>query len=132
MFSLCPLEVNLHTYLTTWLSLCPVGIFFGFFTILWLKSKTKNKVQTIKCAILKSTHIKMYNIIKEMRKVGKDLSWFTLWLRWLGGLFLFLFLDKWIESTIVQLIRGVVVSTGTKDKKNIAISIKVKWGYFDI
>jgi len=29
-FSLCPLEVNLHTYLTTWLSSCPIGIFFGF------------------------------------------------------------------------------------------------------
>jgi len=33
-FSLCPLEVNLHTYLTTWLSSCPVGIFFGFLTII--------------------------------------------------------------------------------------------------
>ena len=30
IFFLCPLEVNLHTYLTTWLSSCPVGIFFGF------------------------------------------------------------------------------------------------------
>ena len=29
-FSLCPSEVNLHTYLTTWLSSCPVGIFVGF------------------------------------------------------------------------------------------------------
>ena len=29
-FSFCPLEVNLNTYLTTWLSLYPVGIFFGF------------------------------------------------------------------------------------------------------
>ena len=34
MFSLCPLEVNLHTYLTTWLSSCPVRIFFGFLTII--------------------------------------------------------------------------------------------------
>ena len=30
VFFLCPLEVNLHTYLTTWLCPCPVGIFFGF------------------------------------------------------------------------------------------------------
>jgi len=30
VFSLCPLEVNLHTYLTTWLSSCLMGIFFGF------------------------------------------------------------------------------------------------------
>jgi len=27
-FSLCPLEVNIHTYLTTWLNSCPVGVFF--------------------------------------------------------------------------------------------------------
>ena len=30
VFPLCPLEVNLHTYLTTWLSSCLVGTFFGF------------------------------------------------------------------------------------------------------
>jgi len=30
VFSLCPSEVNLHTYLTTWLSSFPVGIFLGF------------------------------------------------------------------------------------------------------
>ena len=29
-FSLCPCEVNLHTYLTTWLNSCPVRIFLGF------------------------------------------------------------------------------------------------------
>ena len=29
-FSLCPSEVNLHTYLTTWLSSFPVRIFIGF------------------------------------------------------------------------------------------------------
>ena len=33
-FSLCPLEVNIHNYLTIWLSSCPVGIFFGFITII--------------------------------------------------------------------------------------------------
>ena len=54
--SLCPLEVNLHAYLTTWLSSCPVGIFFEFLTIFYLKQKLINKVQPIKCTILKSTH----------------------------------------------------------------------------
>ena len=39
VFSLCPLDVNLHTYLTTWLSSCPVRIFFGFLTIFLLKNK---------------------------------------------------------------------------------------------
>ena len=34
VFSLCPLEVYLHTYLTTWLSSCPVKIFLGFLTII--------------------------------------------------------------------------------------------------
>ena len=34
VFSLCPLEVNLHTYLTSWLSSCLVEIFFGFLTII--------------------------------------------------------------------------------------------------
>ena len=29
-FSLYPLELNIHTNLTTWLSSCPVRIFFGF------------------------------------------------------------------------------------------------------
>ena len=37
-FSLCPLEVNLHTFLTTWLSSCVVGIFFGFLTIIVKKN----------------------------------------------------------------------------------------------
>jgi len=37
VFSIFPLEVNLHTYLTTWLSSCPVGILFGFLTIFCLK-----------------------------------------------------------------------------------------------
>jgi len=35
--SLYSLEVNLHTYLTTWLSSCPMGIFFGFLNIFCLK-----------------------------------------------------------------------------------------------
>ena len=39
LFSLCPLEVNLHTYITTWLSSCPVGISFGFVIIFCLKIK---------------------------------------------------------------------------------------------
>ena len=58
VFCFYPLEVNFHTYLTTWLNSCPVGIFFEFLTIFCLKiKKTINKVQPIKCAILKSTHI---------------------------------------------------------------------------
>jgi len=32
VFTFYPLELHLHTYLTTWLSLCPVGILFGFLT----------------------------------------------------------------------------------------------------
>ena len=60
VFSLCPIKVNLHTYLTSWLSLCPVRIFFGFITIFCLKIKTINKVQSIKCALLKATHIMWY------------------------------------------------------------------------
>ena len=55
-FSLCSLEVNLHTYLTTWLCSCQVGIFFGFLTII-VNPKIINKSATHKCAILKSTHI---------------------------------------------------------------------------
>ena len=47
-FSLCSLVVNLHTYLTTWLSSCSVGIFFGSLTIFCLKQKLINKVQRIK------------------------------------------------------------------------------------
>ena len=40
VFYFCPLEVNLHTYLTTWLSSCSVGIFFGFLTIFCLNKKS--------------------------------------------------------------------------------------------
>jgi len=57
VFFLCPLEENLHTYLSTWLSSCPVAIFYGFLIIFYLNQKIINKVQSIKCAILKSTHI---------------------------------------------------------------------------
>ena len=37
------LEVNLHTYITTWLSSCLVEIFFGFLTII-VNPKIINKV----------------------------------------------------------------------------------------
>ena len=57
VFSLCPLLENLHTYLTTWLSSCPMVIFFRFVTIFCLKLKFINKVQLTKCEILKSTYI---------------------------------------------------------------------------
>ena len=33
-FLFCPLEENFHTYLTTWLSLCSVTIFFELITII--------------------------------------------------------------------------------------------------
>ena len=51
-FSLCPSKVNLHTYLTTWLISCPVGIFLEFSPYI-AKSKIINKSNQIKCAILK-------------------------------------------------------------------------------
>ena len=57
-FSFCSLEVNLHTYLTTWLSSCLVGIFFGFSHCIAKKSTIINKSNQLKCAILKSTHIR--------------------------------------------------------------------------
>ena len=47
VFSLWPLEVNLHTYLTTWLSSCPVGIFYSFLTII-INPKIINKSETHK------------------------------------------------------------------------------------
>ena len=43
VFSFSPLEDKLHTYLTTWLSSCPVGIFFGSLTII---AKIKNHKQS--------------------------------------------------------------------------------------
>ena len=54
---LLPLEVNLHTYLTIWLSSCPVGIFPRFHAII-AKINHKQSV-TIKWTNLKSTHITM-------------------------------------------------------------------------
>jgi len=44
VFFLCPLEVIIRTYLTTWLSLCTVRIFFRFLTIFCLKQNLINKV----------------------------------------------------------------------------------------
>ena len=57
-FSFCPLEVNIHTYLTTWLSSCPVGIFFGSHTII----QNHKQSGTIIWATLKSTHIRSTNL----------------------------------------------------------------------
>ena len=67
VFSLCPLEVNLHTYLTTF----KLVKFVSSGNLLWvshhilLKIKTINKVQPIKCVILKSTHIKKVATIRN-------------------------------------------------------------------
>ena len=63
-FSLCPLEVNLHTYLTTWLSLCPMGIFFGFLTII-VNPKNINKRVTHKMCNpkIKSHQVAFYHLV---------------------------------------------------------------------
>ena len=47
VFSFCSLEENLHTYLTTWLSSCPVTIFFELITI-FVNPKIINKSETSK------------------------------------------------------------------------------------
>ena len=41
VFYLFLLEVHIHTYLTTWLSLCPMSIFFGSLTIIVNLKKLK-------------------------------------------------------------------------------------------
>ena len=46
LFSIFSLEVNIHTYLTTWLSSRPMGIFFGFLTIFYLKIKNHKQSAT--------------------------------------------------------------------------------------
>ena len=56
VFFLLPLEVNLHTYLTTWLSSCPVGIFPRSHHII-VKISIISKVSPLKWNIIKSTHI---------------------------------------------------------------------------
>ena len=47
MFFFLPLEVNLHTYLTTWLSSCPVGI-FPRSHLIFAKIQIINKVSPLK------------------------------------------------------------------------------------
>ena len=59
LFSFFPLKVNLHTYLTTWLSSCPVGIFPRSHTII-AKIQIINKVSPLKWTTLKSTHIRAW------------------------------------------------------------------------
>jgi len=87
MFSLCPLEVNLHTYLTTWLSSYPVGIFFGFFIIFCLKSKPINKVQPIKmCDSKINSHrevfgLGLFRMTHFLSRHRDDEGW-----RWRGNL----------------------------------------------
>ena len=55
VFFLLPLEVNLNTYLTTWLSLCPVRIFPRSHLI--FSNPNHNKVSLLKWINIKSTHI---------------------------------------------------------------------------
>ena len=50
-----PLEVNLHTYLTTWLNSCPVGIFPRFHHFI-VKISILSKVSHLKWNHLNSTH----------------------------------------------------------------------------
>ena len=57
VFFLLPLEVNLHTYLTTWISSCPVGI-FPRSHLRFAKIQIINKVSLLKWINLKSTHIR--------------------------------------------------------------------------
>jgi len=55
-FPFLHLKVNLHTYLTTWLSSCPVGIFPRSHHII-AKISIISKVSPLKWNHLKSTHI---------------------------------------------------------------------------
>ena len=57
VFFLLPLEVNFHTYLTTWLSSCLVGIFPRSHHI-FAKIKIIIKVSPLKWKNLNSTHIR--------------------------------------------------------------------------
>ena len=59
VFFLLPLEVNLQTYLTTWLSSCPVGILPKSHLII-AKIQITNKVSPLKWTNLKLTHIMWY------------------------------------------------------------------------
>jgi len=52
-------EVNLHTYLTTWLSSCLVGI-FPRSHLTFAKIQIINKVSPLKWTNLKSTHISIF------------------------------------------------------------------------
>jgi len=65
VFFLLPLEVNLHTYLTIWLSSCPVGIFSRSHTLI-VKIQIINKVSSLKWATVKSTHIKFLEHLRSL------------------------------------------------------------------
>ena len=62
-FSFLSLEVSLHTYLTNWLSSCPVGIFPRSHPII-AKIQIINKVSSLKWENLKSTHIIYYGLFR--------------------------------------------------------------------
>ena len=51
--------MNAHTYLTTWLSSCPVRIFSRSHPLI-VKIQSINKVSALKWTTLKSTHIMWY------------------------------------------------------------------------
>ena len=58
-----------------------VIVFFGFLATFYLNQKLINKVQTIKCAILKSTHIKAHLLREadESKSKGYEFQvWTTL------------------------------------------------------
>ena len=56
VFSLCPLEEKLHTYLTTWLSLCSVTIFYGSLTIFCLPKHHKQSETHKMCNLKINSH----------------------------------------------------------------------------
>jgi len=56
VFFLLPLEVDLHTYLTTWLSSCPVEI-FPRSHLIFAKIQIINKVSPLKWINLNSHHV---------------------------------------------------------------------------
>ena len=60
-FSFFSLEVNLHTYLTTWLCSCPVGIFFGSHIIIAKIQKIINKCHHKMCNSKINSHHSWFN-----------------------------------------------------------------------
>jgi len=58
VFFLYPLEVHLHTYLSTWLSLCSVQILFGFIPLIAnLKTQKERVTHKMYNPIINSHHV---------------------------------------------------------------------------